>query len=264
MITQNDNVNKLAVKKIIEYDGSEKQITFLDTRFYKRKDKYYPSVTYVLSFIPKSKIFIDWIREKGDESETIVKAAAEKGKQTHGAIERLLEGEEILWINDQGNANYSLEVWQMILKFKEFWEIHKPKLIASEVHTFSDKYEFAGTVDLVLEMNSELWLVDIKTSNYIHPVYHFQTAAYTQAWNECYDTPIVRRGVLWLKSQTRKADKSGKNVQGKGWKLIESPRGFEKDFESFQLFHQVYKHEVDYEEPYFNIFPTSAKLNIYT
>lgn len=261
MIIENDNViTDAAIKRTVQYNGDEKQITFLDTRFYKRHDKYYPSVTYILSFIPKNKIFIDWIKEKGEESESIVKAAGEKGKRVHGSIEALLKGEELSWVNDDGSAKYSLEVWQMLLKFAEFWRIHQPKLIETEVHSFSDQYEYAGTIDLVLEIQGELWLIDIKTSNQIPPVYHYQTAAYAQSWGECYDRKIDRRGILWLKSMTRKEDKTGKTMKGKGWSLIESNRSFEEDFKSFQLFHDVFKHEVDYDKPVSEFYPTTIKL----
>lgn len=260
MITENTNILKDDIKRVISHSSKDKQITFLDQRFYSRNDKFYPSVTFILSYIPKNKIFIDWIKEKGEESDIIVKAAGEKGKQVHGTIERLLKGEEINWINKNGDANYSLEVWQMLLKFKEFWQIHQPKLVHVEEHIFSDKYEYAGTIDLVLEMFGEIWIIDIKTSNQIPPVYHYQTAAYNMAWNECFDKPATRRGILWLKANTRKADKNGKKVQGRGWQLIESDRPLEEDFKSFQLFHEVFKHECETDKPYSEIYPTSIKL----
>lgn len=260
MIEYNQNIKDNTIKRIVHYHGDEKQITFLDSRYYKRNDKYYPSVTYILSYIPKEKIFIDWLKEKGEESDIIVDRASKKGKRVHGAIESLLKNEELSWIDQYGNATFSLEEWQMILRFVEFWKIHQPKLVESEVHTFSDKHEYAGTIDLVLEIQDQLWLIDIKTSNQIAPVYHYQTAAYATSWNECYDKSIDRRGILWLKSHTRKEDKTGKKIQGKMWQLIESDRTFEEDFKSFQLFYDVYKHQAVYNKPLSEIYPTTVKL----
>lgn len=261
MIEYNQNIIRdNSIKRTVHYNGDEKQITFLDSRYYHRNNKYYPSVTYVLSYIPKEKIFIDWLKEKGEESDVIVDKASKKGKRVHGAIESLLNKEELSWIDAYGNANYSLEEWQMILKFSEFWTIHQPTCIGSEIHTFSDKYEYAGTIDLILDIKGETWLIDLKTSNQIPPVYHYQTAAYAMAWNECYDKPIDRRGILWLKSYTRKEDKTGKKIQGKGWQLIESDRSLDDDFKSFQLFYDVYKHQVTYNKPLSEIFPTTVKI----
>lgn len=256
MIEEGDNI---LANRISEYNKDDRQVSLLDQRFYKRKDKYFPSITYVLSFIPKNKIFIDWLKEKGEDSDIIVEKAAKKGKVVHKAIEDLVKGKELFWLDDQNNVNYSLEEWGMILRFKEFWITHQPKLIGTEIHVHSDQFEIGGTIDLVLEIFDEVWIVDIKTSNQIVKAYHYQTAAYNQCWNECYDRPAVRRGVLWLKAHTKKLGK-GDKIQGPGWQLIQSQNSFERDFESFELFHKVFLHEVGVLEPYTNILPVSVKL----
>jgi hypothetical protein len=261
MIERNYNVlQDDTIKRLVNYDGNERQITLLDQRFYSRNSHYYPSVTYILSFIPKNKIFIDWLKEKGEDADAIVARAAERGKQVHTAIERYLKGEEVTWIDDQGYAKYSLEVWQMILKFADFWKRYNPKLVGSEIHVFSDKYKYAGTIDLILEIDGELWIIDIKTSNTLPKVYHYQTAAYATAWNECFDKPITKRGLLWLKSGARKEDKLNKKMQGKGWSLIESNKDLQTDFESFNLAYAMFRHEVEYDKPYSEVFPTFVKL----
>jgi hypothetical protein len=54
---------------------------------------------------------------------------------------------------------------QTLLKFADFWNTHKPELIATEYHLFSDNHEYAGTADLVIRLNNQVWLLDIKTSN---------------------------------------------------------------------------------------------------
>jgi hypothetical protein len=261
MIEKNNNVlNDTTIKRVVNYNENDKQITFLDQRFYGRNEKHYPSVTYILSFIPKNKIFLDWLREKGEDSDNIAKMAADKGKQVHKAIEKLLRGEEVNWIQGNGEAAYSLEVWQMILRFQEFWQMYKPELVGSEIHVFSDRYEYAGTIDLLIKIGDELWLIDIKTNNQIAPIYNYQIAAYKQAFDECFDKKIDRRGILWLKAHTRGEDKSGKKMQGKNWQLIEPNKEFDEDFQSFLLFYAVFKHECDYFEPITNIYPTSIKL----
>lgn len=261
MIAQNQNILlDSSINRLVQHNPADRQITFLDSRFYERNGEYYPSVTYILSFIPKGSFFIDWIREKGDDSERIVREAGERGKQVHGAIESLLRGEELNWIKSDGSARYSLEVWQMLLRFREFWTIHQPKLIGSEIHVFSDKYKFAGTIDLIVEMFGEKWILDIKTSNQIVSAYNYQLAAYNIGFNEIFDTPATRRGILWLKSHTRKEDKTGKKVQGKNWQLIDCSDNLERDFKSFELFYDVFKHESPVDKPYSEIFPTSIKL----
>jgi hypothetical protein len=49
----------------------------------------------------------------------------------------------------------NLDVWQMFLRFVDFWEEYKPTLIEAEVHLFSDEIKVAGTCDMVCEINGE-------------------------------------------------------------------------------------------------------------
>ncbi len=86
----------------------------------------------------------------------------------------------------------------MFLRFVEFWETHKPKLIETEVHLFSDELKVAGTCDMVCEINDELWVIDFKTSNQIQTTYELQTAVYSQCYKECYGKESQRNGILWL------------------------------------------------------------------
>ena len=133
MIDKNVNIIKdPKIKRIVDYNEGDKQINILDQRFYRRGEEYYPSVTSVLNYFPKNQFFHSWLKDVGHNSEIIANKAAGEGTQTHSAIERFINGEEISWIDEFGNAKYSLEVWKMILKFAEFWNTHKPELIATE------------------------------------------------------------------------------------------------------------------------------------
>jgi hypothetical protein len=131
----------------------------------------------------------------------------------------------------------------MILKFHDFWTTIKPTLIESEIHLFSDIYNYAGTCDLIVEIDGKRWLLDIKTSNSLHTSYDLQLAAYAQAWNELYEEKIDRIGILWLKSSKRGEDKSGKKIQGKGWELYEPERSIEENLKLFGYIHELYKLE---------------------
>jgi len=48
MIEKGQSVHKKSIKRLVEIDTEGKQVNFLDNRFYKRNDLYYPSVTSVL------------------------------------------------------------------------------------------------------------------------------------------------------------------------------------------------------------------------
>jgi hypothetical protein len=249
------------IKRVLEYNEDAKQITIGDQRFYQRKAKtFYPSVTYVLSYFPKGKFFENWMKDVGHNSDIIARKAADEGTETHKAIEDFLNGNEIVWINEYGKANHSLIVWQMILRFADFWNTVKPRLIATEQHIFSDEYQYAGTIDLVVEIDGKIWLLDIKTSNSLHTSYDLQLAAYAQAWNENFDTPIENTGIIWLKSPSRKIDSSGKKLQGNGWALKVPHNNYQDNLQSFLKVYDIFRLENPEMKPYSEKYPTSIKL----
>lgn len=262
MIEKNNNVKKdKRINRIVQADPTSRQITILDSRYYQRsEDLFYPSVTYVLSYFPKDRFFESWIKDVGHNSDIIMRRAGDEGTQVHNAIEDYLKGEEIVWIDDNGNTKYNLEVWKMILKFADFWETHKPELIESEVHLFSDELKIAGTGDLIVKIADELWLLDIKTSNSLHDTYDLQLACYRKAWSELFDTPVQRTGILWLKAATRSADKTGKKIQGKGWQLKETDSDYEENLQTFKHLYEIFKFKNPDLKPYSELLPTSIKL----
>ena len=261
MIDKNVNVYKKNIKRLVEVDSESKRVSILDNRYYTRNDKYYPSVTSILQFFPKNKFFETWLKDVGHNADIIARKAADEGTQVHDAIERYLLGEKIVWMDENGYSKYSLDVWKMILKFHDFWTTHHPTLLESEIHLFSDKYTYAGTCDLVIEIKGEKWLLDIKTSNSLHTSYDLQLAAYAQAWNELYEEKIDRVGIIWLKSQKRDKDKKEEKIQGKGWEIYEPKKSIEENIRLFEHIHELYKLENPNVKPTSEQFPTEIQIS---
>jgi len=245
--------------RILEISDDHKQITLPDGRYYQRNGDYYPSVTYVLSHYPKGKFFEDWLKKVGYASEYIVKKASEEGTQVHEMIESYLNGEELKFL-EHGIPMYPTLVWQMFLRFVDWWEEYNPTLIEAEVHLFSDKLRIAGTCDLVCEIGDELWIIDFKTSNNLQTTYDLQTAIYAQCFEECYGKKINRAGVLWLKSSKRGPKKGA--IQGKGWEMYESKRTQEDNLEIYQAVRKLFDLENPNHKPAFTEFKTTAKRNL--
>jgi hypothetical protein len=248
---------KHSYDRILEISDDHKQITLPDSRFYRRNGNYYPSVTYVLGYYPKGKHFEDWLKKVGYASEYIVKKAAEEGTQVHEMVEEYLNGNELNFLDKNGYPQYNPDVWQMFLRFVEFWETYKPKLIETEVHLFSDELKVAGTCDLICEINDELWILDVKTSNHIQPTYELQTAVYTQCYKECYGKDTQRQGILWLKSAKRGPKKD--KIQGKGWEVVEPERTQEENLSIFETVRRLFDLENPTSSPSFESFRTIAK-----
>lgn len=251
---------KYSYGRILEISEDMKQITTIDNRFYRRNGEYYPSITSVLQMYPKGQHYEKWLKTVGFASEYIVKKAQEDGTATHELIEKWLNGEKLYFLNSQGNPQYNTEVWQMVLRFIEFWELYKPKLIETEVHLFSDDLKVAGTCDLICEIDNELWVIDFKTGNNLHLTNELQIDVYSKCYTECYGRPIHRRGLLWLKSSTRKLSKS--RMQGKGWNMIEPERKFEENIEIFKTVKKLWDLENPTPKPSFETFQTIVKREL--
>ena len=245
--------------RILEISDDHKQITLPDGRYYQRNGEYYPSVTYVLSHYPKGKFFEDWLKKVGYSADYIVKKASEEGTQVHEMIEAYLNGEELKFL-EHGRPIYAPNVWQMFLRFVDFWEEYKPTLIEAEIHLFSDELKIAGTCDMVCEINGELWIIDFKTSNHLQTTYDLQTAIYAKCFEECFGKKVDRTGVLWLKSSKRRAKKD--KMQGKGWEMYESPRTQEDNLNIYRAVRTLFDIENPNHKPAFTEFRTTAKRDL--
>lgn len=251
---------KRSYNRILEISDDSQMITLPDARYYRRNGSYYPSITYVLNSYPKGPHFEKWLKQVGFASEYIVKKAAEEGTQVHEMAEAYLNGEELCFLSPTGQPLCNPDVWQMLLRFVDFWETHKPTLIETEVHLFSDELRVAGTCDLIIELNGERWVLDLKTSNHLHTTYDLQTAVYAQCYTECFEKPIDRCGVLWLKSSKRKPNPD--KLQGKGWEIVESTRTFEENIDIFKNVKRIFDIENPTHKPAFTEFRTTVKRKL--
>ena len=245
--------------RILQISDDAQQITLPDARYYKRNGEYYPSITYVLSCYPKGKFFQDWLKKVGYSADYIVKKAGADGTQVHEMIEDYLNGKELNFL-ENGIPLYDPFIWQMFLRFVDWWETHKPTLLETEVHLFSDKIKVAGTCDLVCEIDGEVWVIDFKTSNNLQTTYELQTAIYSECYAECFGKVADRQGILWLKSSKR-GPKEGK-MQGKGWEMFESKRTHEENIDIFLTVKKLFDLENPKHKPAFTEFKTVVKKGV--
>ena len=249
----------------ILHDEEIKIINFLDERFYEsqtQKEVYYPSVTTVLEAYPKGYGFQEWLKSVGQNADLIVKKAAEQGSKVHDAIDQYLKGNELIWA--EGNIEfYTLEEWQMILRFVDFYKEYKPIILAHESSIVSDSMKIGGTIDLVCEINEERWLIDYKTSNAIYNSAYVQICIYAEMWNELMpDKKIDKCGILWLKSATRGPDASGKKIQGEKWQMKEPPFSQDDGKVYFDSARRLWDLENPNPKPKNQIFPDRIKLEL--
>lgn len=189
------------MKKIIKEVNKEKgiaQITIMDERWYAKEIKnektglpeiqFVPSVTWICGFYPKGIAFYKWLADKGwNEAEAIKQAAGDKGSKVHLAIEDLIDGKEIAMDAKYMNKStgqeeeLTLEEYDCLISFVSWFNVVKPKVIQKEIVVWNDEYNYAGTVDLIAEIENEIWVIDFKTGQYVWPEHELQLSAYKHA-----------------------------------------------------------------------------------
>jgi hypothetical protein len=205
-----------------------RQVTDPNFRFYTVGDgeASVPSVTTLFKAYPTPSHLIDYWKGLGRAADVETRRAADFGTNVHNALEKYaLEGALSFFANndpDSGKFLYSIAEWECICKGHNFFALHNVQPINVERKYADAELGYGGQVDLEAVIYGDRWIIDYKTSNYPSDTWAMQTMAYKNLVNASHPAkPITRRGVLWLKADTRGADRKGKIIQGYGWKLIE-------------------------------------------
>ncbi|MBI3937159.1 MAG: hypothetical protein HY323_09295 [Betaproteobacteria bacterium] len=253
-------------KEIRQVDASRGivQVTVCDERFYARPTvnpvtgipegyEYVPSATWICSHYPKGVGFWKWLASTGwDEAEAIKQAAGDKGSKVHQAIGDLLAGKTIPMDAPYLNRTtgqpepLSLEEYECLLSFKNWWATAKPEFVASEFVLWGDGY--AGTGDLFCKIDGQPWLIDVKTSQYVWPEHELQVSAYRHALPEEWDSPLAppKLGILQV----------GYRRNERRWKLTEVA----DQFDLFLSAKTIWAKETAGQEPFKRDYPLEISL----
>lgn len=180
------------IVKVIDKERGMVQVTIADERFYgkDKEDKtteWVPSVTWIASYWYKDPYLIEWIAKQGiDEAEAIRRAAGNKGSKVHSAIVDLIDGNTVRmdaqYVNPETEQleELTLDEYNCLLSFVDWFLEAKPKIIDREFVVFGEGY--AGTVDLLCEINGDKFIVDFKTSKSVSDEHKIQVSAYKHAY----------------------------------------------------------------------------------
>jgi len=203
-------------------DTQAHRITLLDARFYfDENGKPVPSVTTILEAYPKDAGYFKFLKDAGNDADTIRDEAGRRGSIVHELTERYDRGEEVSLLTAEGWPGYKMLEWSMFERYVDFSTRFEPEHFMVEQNFVSSALGFAGTIDRVMELGGKRYLVDIKTSNAIYDSYWLQLAAYRELYNS---EPVKYDGldgvaILWLNAKTRTKGHSG-DIQGVGWQMV--------------------------------------------
>ena len=240
------------------YQINDKQLTFLDSRFYKTDDGgFVPSVTTILECYPKGAAYYNWLKEAGKDADEIRDEAGRRGSVVHKLTEDYDTGEEVQLVNPNGSIDYKLNEWAMFERYVEFRRRFQFVTDCIELNIISKDLGYAGTIDRVINMNGERILLDIKTSNAIYPSYWLQLAAY-RALLFSAGIEVDKVAILWLNAKTRTEGKKG-DIQGIGWQMI-SKDNTANELDLFDATHNLWLAENQTSKPKQLTYQISHKL----
>jgi len=150
--------------------------------------KWYPRVTSIINI------------KSFNAAQEITNNSATEGTKVHNAIEAILKNEE---------PEKDPETLAAVKAFNDFSQLHAVKIDggAVEKQIWSPKHGFAGTIDILGEVDGEFGVLDIKTSSGIWRDYNLQTAAYFGAlledepWGEVVKKEVRGRWILRIDQQ---------------------------------------------------------------
>lgn len=241
------------------------RITTDDERFYIREvaDEitgvkshiYRPSVTWIANYVPKGVGFYKWLAEHGwDESEAIKQERGKYGSRVHKAIELLIQGEEVRMdtqIPDPETQELNaltVEEYTALISFKEWWtefnNDHDSVEVVEVEHTlWPDSEVFAGSIDLLLLVDGEYWIIDFKTSQNIWLSHEAQLSAYKKGLAL---TGVVHTAILQV----------GYRKNKRGFKFTE----LEDKYHLFEAAYAFWKDEHNGTKPFQKDLPLSLTL----
>jgi hypothetical protein len=159
-----------------------------------------------------------WLEMEGLDSGAIFRNAGTTGTAVHKVFEALPSG-------DIPSDIPEVEA-DRVARLVQWWNENVEETYHSEIVVASHSQGYAGTVDWVGRIKGQngVGIIDLKTSNYVQPKYHFQLDGYREAYMESGYGETQWQAVLHLPK-----DKPLRFVPGKA-----APGAFRAQLDSFK------------------------------
>jgi hypothetical protein len=181
--------------------------SFMDSNGYVIDGIWYPRVTSILDIKAKPALYMYYASLPDFETGEAIKAkSAEEGTLLHETVEAILRKESVV-IPDA--------VKPAVSAFMDFYGRNELTAHKVEERVVSKKHNYAGTIDVLAELNGKLGVLDIKTSVAIYRDYSMQTSAYVEAFKEDPTVPPLTSWILRI-DQARHCLKCPATLRNKG------------------------------------------------
>jgi hypothetical protein len=168
---------------------------FKDDNGYEIDGIWYPRVTSIVSIKAKPALYAFYAGLPDFKTgEDIKSKSAEEGTLIHETVEALLRKEDI---------TVPELIKPAVAAFNNFYSNHLIVPLKIEERVISKKHHYAGTMDVLAEIDGRLGVLDIKTSVAIYRDYNIQTSAYIEALREDPNMPPLTRWILRLNQQQK-------------------------------------------------------------
>lgn len=151
----------------------------------------YPSVTTILDGAAKPGLEDVYRRMGFEEGDALINDARERGTAVHQAIEDYNRGVQPMELSEEEGPFYQ--------GYHNWREAAAPIVKHAELYVESRKHRFAGTIDLLAEIDGQLWIIDTKTTSQHKKEHGMQLKAYQQAF---YEMEVKRAKALDLGPKT--------------------------------------------------------------
>lgn len=178
---------------------------------------WYPRVTSIMSIKAKPALYRYYAQMPGIRAADEAKErSAEEGSRVHDAAEAIL----------MGYAPVLDEITRPAVEaLTEFLRNTHLQPLMIEERLVSRRHRYAGTVDLVAEVNGVIGVVDIKTSKAVYRDYGLQTAAYAAALREDQSLPQPSTSWVLRLDQCRTCANCGGSMRTKGGNVSVNGKG---------------------------------------
>lgn len=163
---------------------------FKESAGYDIEGQWYPRVTSILSIKAKPGLYAYYASMPSFRAgQAMTERAAQEGTLVHNTVESILKKEAI---------TIPSLIQPSVDALMEFLRNNDVNPLKIEERIVSTKHRYAGTIDVLAEVNGRVGVLDIKTSRSIYRDYGMQTAAYVEALSEDKNLPPLTSWILRL------------------------------------------------------------------